>query len=108
MRGEPMSRKATNHYDLNDMVKVEVTFTNENGNAANPTTVTMFYEKPDGTEIELVYGVSGEVMRPATGTYYINILADMPGLWHYRFEGDGLITSAAEWQFYVEESEFYD
>lgn len=93
-------------YDKGSQVKISCTFTDVNGVAVDPTTVTVKYENPSGTETVFVYGTDAEVVKSAVGVYYVLVDVDETGTWYYRFDGAGAAVAASEAEFYVRSSEF--
>lgn len=87
-----------------DTERLRGTFKDANGDNADPTTVKVIYQKPDGTEITKTSGTDAEVVKQATGDYYIDIILDKAGIWCYRWEGTGNVTTAEEETFTVRES----
>ena len=89
-------------YHKGQSVKLSVAFTDANGAAANPTTVTCRVEKPDGTETAYTSASTPAVTNPATGSFQLIITADQSGMWTYRWEGTtGTTTPRDEDQFHV-------
>lgn len=98
-----------NTYDIGDVVRCQAVFTDVNGAAFDPTTVTAKYQDPAGNETTLVYLTDVEVIKSATGTYYVDVPIDERGAWFYRFEGldgSGDEQGAGEEKFLVRKSEF--
>jgi len=94
----------SNVYDINDKVKLEITFT-QNSVAADPTAVTLKVQDPSGNETSYTYAL-GQITKAATGNYYKEISVDEAGEWYYRFEGTGGVVAAGENMFYVRQSQF--
>lgn len=82
--------------------RVSVVFTTTSGLAADPTTVTCKYEDPSGNTTTKVYISDAEVVKTATGAYYLDIDCDEAGTWYYRWIGTGAVQAAAQGRFYVE------
>lgn len=95
-----------NTYDVGDQVRLAVTFTDEDGNAADPTVITVKYISPLGTVTERTYEDDPAVVRDGTGQYSTDFVANRAGGWHYRWQSSGAITAAAEGQFQVRRSAF--
>lgn len=81
-------------YDRGDQVRVTATFANSAGTATDPTAVTAQYIDPAGTITSKIYGTDAEVVKSATGVYYIDITLSSSGEWAARFSGTGTITAA--------------
>ena len=68
----------------------------------DPTTVKFIYKKPSGSSpIVLTYGVDAEIVKEATGKYYVDLLLDEAGLWKWRYESSGVVDSAQQGSFQV-------
>lgn len=93
-------------YDVGDQVKLTATFTNASAVAADPTAVTVKTKTPAGVTTTYTYGVDNEVVKSATGIYYILLTLATAGLWYVRFAGTGAIVAAAETSIDVMESNF--
>jgi hypothetical protein len=111
-----------NTYDRGDLIRIRGSFLNRAltdaeqaafdldgtlpvGAGVDPTNVSFFTKRPDGTETEYVYGTDIEVVRHTGGSYYVDVDADTDGLWWWRWESTGTGQSADEAPFYVR-SEF--
>lgn len=88
-------------------LRLEVVFTDEDGNAVDPDTVTFSTYTPNGTLTSYVYGTDAEVGKSATGSYYADIVPDESGRWHFRWVTTGTGTAlATEGNFVVQKSKF--
>lgn len=90
-------------------VDLTTAFTDQNGNSADPTTVTLKLMSPECRESSYTYGTDEEVSKQGVGNYTARITPDKAGRWHYRWEttGDGT-TIASEGDFLVQRSPFVD
>lgn len=95
-----------NVYDIGDQVRVSVVFTDEYGVEHDPTSLLCQIKNADGVETYYTYGESPALTRENTGTFYVDVLATKAGTWHYRWQGSGAITAAAENSFMVRRSKF--
>jgi hypothetical protein len=75
------------------------------GLAADPTTVTLQVESPDGTETTYTYA-GGTVSKAATGSYYKEIQVTQVGTWSTRWIGTGAVAAVDPYEFYVLDSVF--
>lgn len=96
----------TSIYDIGDEVRCSVTFTDQDGNDADPGTVEFKYQQPDGTETTYTYGTDPEVVKSSTGNYHVDVSVTAAGYWYYRWEGTGVVQSASEAWFVARRSEF--
>ena len=93
---------------INSEKRIRVRFTDEDGDAVNPTTVTIRTMDPTGAEETYVYGTDSEVQRESTGNYLADITPDSAGRWYYRWQTTGTgTTTAMEGSFLVQDSIFY-
>jgi hypothetical protein len=89
-------------YPVGQSVKLTSSFTDANGDAANPTTVTCKVEDPDGTETTYTAASDPAITNPATGSYQLIVVPDQSGMWTYRWEGvTGDAVAVDEGQFSV-------
>jgi hypothetical protein len=95
-------------YDIGDRVRCSVAFTNLAGAAADPTTIAFKVRTPGGTETEYVYGVNAEVVRTATGAYYVDVTLTAASDWSVRFVASGSIVTATEQTVRVRRTAFSD
>ena len=86
--------------DLGDKCRATVTFKNLSGVDTDPTAVTFNLLEPDGTVTNYVYGVDAELVKSATGIYYVDYTSDQPGRHLYRFVGTGTVAQTVEGEFY--------
>mgnify|MGYP001577790858 CR=1 FL=1 len=88
-------------YDRGDPVRLTATFTNITGATIDPTTVTIQYRPPLGTQVTKIYLVDPEVVKDSTGVYHIDIALVYSGLWTYRWFSTGTGQAAARGQLEV-------
>jgi uncharacterized protein YfaS (alpha-2-macroglobulin family) len=91
---------------LGELVRVSGAFTNAAGAAADPTAVRMKYKDPEGAITSLLYGTDVALVKDTTGSYHVDIDANQPGTWNWRFYATGTGQTADEGSFTVSESEF--
>lgn len=93
-------------YDEGQTIRISGEFRNLADVLADPTVVTFQVEQPDGTVLEYVYAASpdGGLAKSATGQYYIDITAEDPGMYRWRWHGAGLIMGAVDGRFFVRDS----
>jgi hypothetical protein len=94
---------SANSYALGKVVRVEGTFA-QNGIAVDPTTVSVVLRRPDGIKRTYVYGTDAEVIRQATGIYYLEYPTVLAGQHWYRWSSTGNGASAGEKAFVIEPS----
>ena len=94
-----------NIYDIGDIVRLLVSFTNSAGQYVDPSSLTLQYKKvlTDPSSFRtLVYGVDA-ITRVNTGNYFhdfdvrsAGLLTDLQGEWRYRWNGLGANAGAGE------------
>ena len=89
------------NYDIGDLIRLTATFKDLDGNASDPTIITLSIKEPNGDVVDLTYGLDIFVVKQSTGIYYMDFAPAMEGLHYYRFAGTGTITAAEETSFYV-------
>lgn len=89
-----------NTYDVGDRVKIQGSFTDANGTAADPTAVAVKVRDPSGNVSTYTYALS-QVTKQETGVYYMYVTIDEAGEWWYRFEGTGAVIAADEMHFWA-------
>ena len=90
-----------NYYD-DQAVKLQATFTDEDGAALDPTAVYCIVKDPSGNIASYQYGVDAELVKSDTGIYYVVVDADEVGVWFYRWYSTGTGQAAGEGRFDVE------
>lgn len=92
-------------YDVGDLIRSSVTFTDFGGAAADPTTVVFKYEKPDGTVTSITYPAVGTA-KDSTGVYHADVTITAAGSWWFRWTGAGAVVAATEEPVFVQASMF--
>ena len=93
-------------YDKGDLVRCSASFTDSDGTALDPTTVTGKYKTPAGVTTTYVYDTDAELVKDSTGNYHFDVNANAAGQWFYRFESTGTGQAAEEAAFTVEAGDF--
>lgn len=94
---------------VNTTVRIPVNYQNDLGEDTDPDGVTFRLMSPNGTETTKVYGTDDEIAKTSVGDYYIDVMPDVAGRWHYRWESTGMNKAVAvEGNFVVQRSAFYD
>ena len=86
--------------DVGDVPYIQVIFTNAGGTAIDPTTITLYLEKPTGSVGTYTYA-SGSIARAAAGSYTYNGTATEAGYWNCRWVGDGAAVAAQQGRYFV-------
>jgi hypothetical protein len=73
------------------LVRCEANFRNpEDGYVlVDPDAITFKFKTPSGSTTIYQYGTNNQLVREATGVYYVNVVASEAGTWSYRFEASG-------------------
>jgi|SRR5882672_4345051 len=95
-----------NVYDLGDVVRSRVAFTNLASAAVDPGGVQFKIKSPLGAVTTYVYPVDSQLVKDSTGNYHVDVDADRQGVWVVRWVGTGSNKSASESAFQVGESQF--
>lgn len=85
-----------NSYHVGSQVKCQGTFTDSNGDNTDPTTVVFKYRTPGGTTTSYTYLTDAEVVKSATGVYYVLVSITSAGVWWYEFSSTGTGQAASE------------
>ena len=88
-------------YDIGNKVRVAVAFTNllSAGVAVDPASVYCSVKTPANKKTDYQYGVGSDVVKSATGSYYIDLPLTRKGNWYVRWWGldsDGVAQVAEE------------
>jgi hypothetical protein len=96
-----------NEYVKGEQIRCRGTFTDESGNAVDPTGVFFQAKGPDGTlEMDYEYGVDAELVRQAAGIYRVDVDGDTVGHWYTRMWSTGTGKAAEEGEFRIISSRF--
>ncbi len=96
-----------NNYDIGDKVRSTGTFVNSSDVNTDPTTITFKLKDPSGNITTFIYLTDAEVVKSGTGVYYFDNILDEEGVYHYRFEGTGVLVASGEDSYRAVTSEFY-
>lgn len=92
-------------YDLGDEVRVTATFTNDDEDLSDPSSITVRVLPPGGETVVYTYDPEGDppgaVDRESEGVYTLTLEPAIPGRWVYRFETTGAVLVADERVFWV-------
>lgn len=95
-------------YVLGSGVELPARFQKADKTLTDPTIVRLRIIDPTGAAVTHIYAVgSGLITRDSAGLYRAQIVPSIPGRWHYRWEGFGVLNAAAEGAFNVPASPFY-
>lgn len=77
-------------------IRLSAEFRNSAGALANPTTVTVHYQKGNATPV-----TNAAPTNDSTGKYHIDVDLDEPGEWKYDWVGTGAVAAVEEGRFTV-------
>lgn len=83
--------------EIENELRVRVTFTDEDGIAVDPTTVKLEVKPPEGTSpasTTYEYLVDPQIERADVGVYTALIFVDVAGHWTYTWQGDGPVRGS--------------
>ena len=95
-----------NVYDIGNLIRCPAVFRDSTGTAVDPTNVYFEWKNPANTTTVYHYGVDVEVVKSATGNYYVDVDGNAEGRWYYRWYSTGTGQAAQESSFTVGESAF--
>ena len=94
-----------NPHVLGGTITVNAAFNLLDGSPADPTTLTLTIEHPDGTKDEIISNnpltPTAPVIRTGIGVYKADIELDAIGRWTYWWVGTGTAAGANDGEFYV-------
>lgn len=82
-------------YDVGDLVRLAVEFTDADGAPADPTAVSLRVKHGSTTDVYT------DAETDSTGAYHKDVEATAPGAWSYRWIGTGAVQAAEEGRFFV-------
>lgn len=101
---------AQHKYELGDLIRLVVRFRHPvTGDWIQPDEVTCRLMNPDATLTSPAVTFDAELATPddVSGPgYFVDVDAELPGAWYYRFGATGFGQAANEGTFYVEQSAF--
>jgi hypothetical protein len=91
-------------YDVGDSIRLSAVFYDEDGDAVDPTTITLKVKDLVPATTSYVYGVDAEVIKDRVGHYHADLVITGAGdgYWYFRYEGTGTAVAAEEMKFKVD------
>lgn len=86
-------------YDVGDVRRLRVTFTDIDGVVADPGAVTFALEDPRGLVTGYAHGVDAALVKVSTGVYHVDYTILHAGHHAVRFAGTGVNAAAVESSF---------
>ena len=94
---------------VNTTVRIPVNFQDAEGVDVDPDTITFKLYSPSAQITTYVYDTDAEIKRTSEGDYYVDVMPNEAGRWHYRWESTGTDkNTAVEGQFIVQVSRFFE
>jgi len=94
-------------YAIGQKVRLWASFRSANVFADPSGEVTIMHRDPSGNEASEVYnGGAGNVVKSATGKYYLDLTIDEEGTWYWRAKSAGDLIGTKERTFICSESAF--
>ena len=88
---------AETDYEVGDARRLQGTFTDINDAAADPTTVTFKIKPPTAANVTTyVYGTDAEVVKSATGVYYVDWTIAEVGTHSWYMKGTGAVIAVGQ------------
>lgn len=78
-----------NTYDVGDVARVTGNFYDASDNFADPAALSFVFKDPSGNSVTYVFGTDAELVKSATGVYYVDVDCDEVGDFHYRWVATG-------------------
>lgn len=88
-------------YDIGDIVRVSASFFNISDALVDPTSASMIFQKPSGSDTTYVYGTDAELVKSTTGVYYADVTITEAGRWWVRWSSCGTGQATEETYFDV-------
>lgn len=91
--------------DIGDRERFSVTFTNLDGDATDPTTITLKIRTPDGTVTTLASSDSPDpITKDSTGNYHYDYTYSQEGRHFIEWTGTGSLVAAVDGERWVRRS----
>lgn len=91
-----------NTYDFGDLARCSGSFTDTAGAAMDPAAVFFKVKDPEGDITTYQYGFDVALVKDSVGNYHVDVNANKPGTWTYRFYSTGNGQAADKRTFIVE------
>ena len=91
-------------YDVGKMIRLSAVFYDEDGEAVDPTTVTLKVKDLVPATTSYIYLTDAEVIKDRVGHFHaeLAITGAGDGYWWFRWEGTGAAVAAEEEKFKVD------
>ncbi len=92
-----------NAYLIGQTVRLSVAFTDADGAAADPGSLTFTLRAPSGASTTYTYGTDAALVKDSTGNYHVDWAVSQEGIHWYSFAGTGLNAAVDEGWFWGDE-----
>ena len=82
-------------WEVGSRAITDVTFRDDTGALADPTTITYWYKTPAGVSTSIVYPAAG-ISRTSVGLYHAVTVITAPGTWWFGMTGAGAVIDAVK------------
>lgn len=97
-----------NHFDVGTLVRVSGVFKDASAALLDPTTVKFKWKRPDTGALTIyTYLTDVQLVRDSSGTYHVDLSADVQGEWLYRWESTGTGQAAVDSAFIVDATKVF-
>lgn len=94
-----------NAFTVGAQVRLQATFKVADV-STDPTAITFKIRAPSGNVTTYVHGVDAQLVKSATGIYYVDWTTSAEGVHAWRMAGTGVAVAAEESSFLVKDSPF--
>lgn len=70
-------------YVKGELVRVSMAYTDTDGDAIDPSTVSIRIKPPSGTRVTYVYGTDAELVKDSVGNYHVDLSLAEDGEYRY-------------------------
>ena len=82
-------------YNLGQKVRITAVFTDEDGEAGDPSAVYAVVKEPGEAAVTYTYGTDAEVVKDSVGNYHLDQALDRPGIWAARWYSTGNVQAGS-------------
>lgn len=79
-------------FDVGDEVRLFALFEDDEGDAVDPTVVSLSVRKPDGVSVPYTY--PDGIQKDTVGAYHFDVTPDQAGYWQYEYSSSGNLTTS--------------
>jgi hypothetical protein len=94
----------SNSYRIGSVPRLQATFA-VNGTPTDPSVIVFKIRVPNGAITTYLFSINTQLVKTATGVYYVDWPTTAEGIHAWRFEGTGACVAVEEQEFHVLGSE---